>query len=55
MAVLAQLAALYTPFLQKVLHTTPLSLSEWLIIIPIAASIILVEEMRKFIFRKLKS
>ena len=36
----------------KILHTTPLSLSEWLIIIPIAGSIILVEEIRKFFYRR---
>ncbi|MBU0880497.1 HAD-IC family P-type ATPase [Patescibacteria group bacterium] len=47
-----QFAALYTPFLQKILHTTPLSLSEWLIIIPVAFSIILVEEIRKFFYRR---
>jgi len=47
-----QFAALYTPFLQKVLHTTPLSLSEWLVIIPVASSIILVEEIRKFFYRR---
>jgi len=47
-----QFAALYTPFLQKILHTTPLSLSEWLTIIPIAGSIILVEEIRKFFYRR---
>ena len=47
-----QLFALHTPFLQKILHTTPLSLSEWLTIISIAGSIILVEEIRKFFFRR---
>lgn len=47
-----QFVALYTPFLQKILHTTPLSLSEWLIIIPIASLIILVEEIRKFFYRR---
>ncbi len=47
-----QLAALHTPFLQKILHTTPLSFSEWLIIIPIAGSIVLVEEIRKFFYRR---
>ncbi len=47
-----QLAAVYTPFLQKILHTTPLSLSEWLIIISVASSIILVEEIRKFFYRR---
>ncbi|MDP2918442.1 MAG: cation-translocating P-type ATPase C-terminal domain-containing protein, partial [bacterium] len=47
-----QFAALYTPFLQKILHTTPLEFSEWLSIIPIAGSIILVEEIRKFFYRR---
>jgi len=47
-----QFAAVYAPFLQKVLHTAPLSLSEWLVIIPIAASIVFVEEIRKFFYRR---
>ncbi|MFZ2969822.1 MAG: HAD-IC family P-type ATPase [Minisyncoccia bacterium] len=51
-AIFLQLFAVYNPFMQKVLHTTPLSLSEWLIIIPIAGSIILVEEIRKYFYRR---
>jgi len=47
-----QLAAVYTPFLQKILHTTSLSLSEWFIIVSVASSIILVEEIRKFFYRR---
>ena len=47
-----QMAALYTPFMQKILHTVPLNLSEWLVIIAISFSIIIVEEARKFIYRK---
>jgi len=47
-----QILAVYTPFLQGVLRTVPLSLSEWLTIIPIAASIVVVEEVRKFFYRK---
>ena len=47
-----QLAAVYAPFLQKILRTTPLALWEWLTIIPIAGSIILVEEIRKFFYRR---
>ena len=50
-----QFAALYTPFLQKVLRTQPLSLNEWLVIVLIAASIVAVEEMRKFWHRRTKS
>lgn len=47
-----QIAALYTPFMQKILRTVPLNLSEWLVIIAISFSIIIVEEARKFIYRK---
>lgn len=47
-----QLFAIYNPLMQKFLRTVPLSLSEWLIIIPIASSIILVEEIRKFFYRR---
>ena len=46
-----QMLAIYHPLMQKVLHTQPLSLSDWLIIMPLAASIIAVEELRKFFYR----
>ena len=46
-----QLLAVYNPFVQKFLHTTSLGLSEWLMIILVATSIILVEEIRKFFYR----
>src|SRR3989344_3065460 len=46
-----QLLVIYNPIMQKFLRTTPLELSEWLIIVPIAASIILIEEIRKFFYR----
>lgn len=47
-----QLAAVYAPIMQTILRTVPLGLSEWLMIIPIAASIIVVEEVRKFFYRR---
>jgi len=47
-----QLFAVYNPFMHKFLHTTPLLFSEWLIIIPVTGSIILVEEIRKFFYRR---
>lgn len=47
-----QFAALYTPFLQNVLRTTPLLLSEWGLILAVASSIIVVEEIRKFFYRQ---
>ncbi|MBI4065789.1 HAD-IC family P-type ATPase [Candidatus Kaiserbacteria bacterium] len=46
-----QLLAVYTPFLQTILHTTPLSLSEWVVIILIASSVLFVEELRKLLVR----
>lgn len=46
-----QILAVYNPFLQGILHTMPLSLSEWLMIIPVAFSIVFVEEIRKFFYR----
>ena len=50
--VFLQLFAVYNPFMQKFLHTTSLELSEWVILISIATSIILVEEIRKFFYRR---
>ncbi len=47
-----QVAAVYTPFLQSILHTTPLGIFEWLIIIPVAFSVVVVEEARKFLYRR---
>jgi magnesium-transporting ATPase (P-type) len=47
-----QLLAVYHPLMQKFLRTSPLEFSEWLLIIPVAASIILVEEIRKFFYRR---
>lgn len=52
LVIVLQVLAVYTPFLQTILHTVPLSLTDWLIIIPIASSILIVEEVRKFLHRK---
>lgn len=52
-AVLLQLAVVYLPFLQRVFHTVPLSISEWLIIIAISFSIVFVEEIRKIFARRI--
>ena len=49
--IILQLLAVYTPVLQKILHTVPLEISDWIIIIPIASSIIFIEEIRKFFNR----
>ncbi|MCC7356787.1 MAG: HAD-IC family P-type ATPase [Candidatus Doudnabacteria bacterium] len=46
-----QVFAIYSPFMNKLLHTTPLTSNEWLICTAVASSIILVEEMRKLVYR----
>lgn len=46
-AVVFQLLAVYHPLFQKFLRTVPLELSDWMIIIAMATSIIAVEELRK--------
>ncbi|MFH1597501.1 MAG: HAD-IC family P-type ATPase [Patescibacteria group bacterium] len=45
-----QLAAIYTPFLQKVLRTTSLSWQQWQIIIPLTLVVIFFIELTKYIF-----
>src|SRR3989344_2143120 len=50
--IVLQISAIYTPIMQKLLRTVPLELSEWLLIIPIAASIIIAEEIRKLFYRR---
>ena len=50
--IVLQLLAVYTPFLQKVLHLMPLALSEWLLIIVVGSSIVIVEEIRKLLMRR---
>lgn len=47
-----QLLVIYNPLMQKFMRTALLELSEWFVIIPIAASIVLVEEIRKFFYRR---
>lgn len=43
--------AIYTPFMQNILHTTGLNLGEWTIILLITLSVVLFEEVRKMIYR----
>ncbi|MBI2673685.1 MAG: HAD-IC family P-type ATPase [Candidatus Zambryskibacteria bacterium] len=50
-----QILAVYNPLFQRFLHTVPLALSDWLVIIALATSIIWVEEVRKFLWRNKKS
>jgi Ca2+-transporting ATPase len=52
--VVLQLLAVYHPFLQAMLRTVPLSLRDWLMILPVASSIFIVEEVRKWRYRRKK-
>ncbi len=52
LVIVLQMFAVYNPLMQKFLRTTALDLSDWLLIIPIAASIVFVEEIRKLFYRK---
>ncbi len=52
MVVVLQLLAVYTPFMQRFLHTVALEPREWFILVSIALSIIAVEEIRKFFYRR---
>lgn len=54
-AILLQMAVIYIPFMQIAFHTVPLSLAQWGIIIGIASSIFITEELRKVIAPKLFS
>ena len=47
-----QMLVLYNPVAQKLMHTVSLGYEEWLVIILIASSIIVVEEIRKFFYRR---
>ena len=49
--IILQILAVYNPFLQKILHTTPLNGYDWLLAISVAFSIVVIEEARKLIYR----
>jgi P-type Ca2+ transporter type 2C len=46
------LFAIYNPFMQGILNTTALNLLDWVIILAAGSSIIVVEEIRKILYRK---
>jgi len=50
-SIVMQLAVIYVPFLQPLFNTAPLTLAEWVIIIAVSASVILVVEAGKFIWQ----
>jgi len=44
-----QLLAIYLPFMQRFLHTVPLTISEWIYIILVGSTILIFEEIRKLL------
>ncbi len=50
--IVLQITAVYAPFLQSILKTTPLSLFDWGLAVTVGFSIIVVEEIRKYVYRK---
>ncbi len=53
-SVFLHLFAIYNPLMQNLLRTTPLTLNQWLWVVAVAFSIIIVEEVRKFFARRPK-
>jgi Ca2+-transporting ATPase len=49
---LLQLLVVYNPLMQKIFRTSPLDISEWILIIFVASFIIFVDEIRKFLYQK---
>jgi len=49
-----QFLAVYNPIMQKILHTVSLDISDWLFALSVASSIIVIEEIRKLIYNKLR-
>jgi len=50
--VVLQLIALHSSFFQNVLHTVPLTFGEWVLIVIVSLSILVVEEIRKAFYRR---
>ena len=49
------MAALYAPFLRGVLHTAPLSMEQWAMILLVGVTVVAGGELDKFINRRLRS
>ena len=46
-----QILVLHNPFMQKLFKTTPISLAQWVLVIVASSSIVVLEELRKWIVR----
>jgi P-type Ca2+ transporter type 2C len=51
-SIILQVGAIYLPFMQKALGTTPLTIQDWGWIILVSSSVLFVDEIRKLIQRK---
>lgn len=54
-SILLQIAAVYVPFMQTALGTAPLTLGNWGLIFLVSSSIFFVDELRKFIQRRIEN
>lgn len=54
-SILLQVGAIYLPFMQRALETVPLAPKDWGMIILVTSSIIVVDEIRKLIQRKVEA
>ena len=53
--IILQLAAIYVPFMQKILKTVPLLWHEWALAVAVAFFIVIAEEWRKLAYNKFKN
>lgn len=53
LALLLQAAVIYLPPLQSVFYTVPLELGDWGVILPVAATALVAEELRKLVAPRL--
>ena len=53
-SILLQISAVYVPFLQTALGTSPLDAGDWGLIILVSSSVFFVDEIRKFVQRRLE-
>lgn len=51
-AIAMHIFALYSPFMQKLLSIAPLTMADWLTVCAVTSSIVLAEEVRKFLMRR---
>jgi magnesium-transporting ATPase (P-type) len=52
LAVLAQVAVLHVPFLQLIFQTTPLTAEQWMLVISVGMSVVVLEEINKAVLRR---